>query len=302
MKKKLLALTALTLAASLCACSSKAVPTGTDFPTESEPLATSDSGLQSESESEPAPDLPENEPTEQQIEMQIFTEKYDVWTELFREAIDSGVPCSVAITDFDRDDNWELMISTCEGSGAYSKTALYEIVPGENRIERIKTAGIDDLTEWGDFSTQNDYECYMIDGKYSYLVEDYSSNGSSLKMTQYLEYVFGDDMRSFCIGDWSVSDFERNVETQGWSVHLYGPASHKYGDKESFVNAMNDYWRGYEKQPSLHIKWVTLPTKEECYGELLSSFRELDKNAEPKVTTYDYEIYGSDAKYEIMVD
>lgn len=302
MKRKTLILAGVIIGLGLCGCNAKNqnIENNTDLP---EAVIQRDESTPTpepttEPSAEPSVDSVLSEPTGGQIEIEIFADNYKVWTKDFEDAISMGMPCGVAIVDFDRDNSLELMITSIQGTGQFSQTAVYEIAPYSNNIvNRVYFDDTKEADECGDFCSNDTFECYSKNGEYHYVVQDFSSSGYACKGMFFYDYSFGKTISSNDIGGYVLTHDDDNETT--WHVSLYGEGEKQFHDADSYLKHMKDYWNGYKKEKSLKIGWVEVPKDSNCYSDLYKSYLTLATNAPEVENDYSYEIFGDDETYVI---
>lgn len=208
-----------------------------------------------------------------------------------------------AITDMNRNGRLELLITDCQGTGAFSYSAMYEVSEDYSTLERVSSEdeefGID-MT--GDFVCYNDFECYEKDGKYYYIVEDYCSAGWDYKGSYFYSYNFDDCMSYEDIGGFLLYG-EGMAEENLRHVNLWDSDGTCFENEDDYFAYMKDYWNGYEKQPSVHVSWQRFDNKENFGETLQTSYEEFDTNAGDKETEFGFKyIFGDDMEYIIEID
>lgn len=204
-----------------------------------------------------------------------------------------------AITDFNRNGRLELVLTDISGSGAFSVSYFYEVSEDYNSFDRLMVAGDENYDSTGDFSSYNCFDCYMKDGTYYYLVEDYASAGSSCKGTTFYLYSFDDTVKHFEIGGYVVLETidEQNDDT--YHVRLYNSDEKLFQTLDEYYGDIDTFLSDYEKMPSCAVKWMSLNDEQPIQERLQESYEGFSLEASDSCVSYYTAIWGEDATYII---
>ena len=167
-----------------------------------------------------------------------------------------------AVADLNHNGRLEVLITQCEEYDYFSTTNVFEVSEDCSSLEKFKLNGNDRQDQNGDFSMSTDYEdhialydCYLKDGEYYYLIEDYMTDDWENKMIAYFSYSFDGEITRDIIGGCEFhaqkGDGLTTVDTM-----LHGAGDELFASEEAYLDYMDSYWSGYERQPSCEIKWM----------------------------------------------
>lgn len=217
---------------------------------------------------------------------------------------------SFAVTDLNHNGRLELIISCVQGSGIYSYTRFYEISEDHSSLERLCVNGEDVQDMAGDFlplanfeDRVGAYDCYMKDGEYYYLVQNYISGGWSNKIYMYHAYSFGNGVTSDLIGgcEFSAVLVDDFTTVKLW---LYGPPDVLFKSDEEYFEYMDQYWSGYERQDQCEIQWVELDLDGDFEAGLYESYNGFNPHSDMESSVlYNYHdyfdnFYSVDGEYD----
>ena len=303
--KRIINITAISLSALLLtSCSIGALPADDQTETETEQTTTTTAATTSGET---------HVKTYEDIDSQLtfIASKYDYLVEDYAQD-DTVMPNAFcAITDLNHNGRLEVLLTSCVGSGAYSYTAVYEI--SKDYTDLVKITYIDgstvdyedaaDLCQWRvDEANIQVYDCYMKNGKYYYLFEDYASAGWTDKYHGFYSYSFGDKIRREYIGGASVhvDDGDYAIKTVLYKTSFVRVTNDEYFDY------INSYWDGYEKQKSCEVKWIIFSDAANFADNIKDSWKAFNPDSEQSSTIeLDYRVYfgsfyGDEYEFEIQ--
>ncbi len=142
-------------------------------------------------------DLAETYSIDEQIfeQLQTFYNTKSQW-ELIDGVYDNGGELvkfddgyGYAITDIDKDDKLEILVSGMAGSGQYSINNFYEY-NGKDKIQKLRTAKLSINNSEPDLINHNYFSgCEKYDDEYHYLFKDYQGYGASGGRMNYYDVV-----------------------------------------------------------------------------------------------------------------
>ena len=241
-------------------------------------------------------------------QLEIITAKYD---SLLGEYNNDSVLSDAyfAITDLNHNGRLEILISWCQGSGAFSSTLVYEITEDHKDIARLKPDPESKNDDSADFIMYGDgeshvevYDCYRKGNEYFYLLQDYVSAGWSDKLISFHSYSFKNAFKSELIGSCSVSANEKEKTVSVW---LSDPESKCFNDEKAFEDYLKSYWKDYEEQKSCEVAWFPYSQKTEFPQNVKASYQAFNPKSEKKSEiSYDFHkyfdcFYADEYKYVI---
>ena len=248
-------------------------------------------------------------------QMDIIVKSYDfIWSDYF--VYSEAYPgTSFAVTDLNHNGRLEVIVSSIQGSGAFSLTNFYEISEDYSTLERLKVNGEDEPDAAGDFLMSKDsadhvalYACYMKDGEYYYLLEDIISGGWDYKVIMYYAYSFGNGVTRDFIGGCEVSaEYTDDIITV--NTWLHGPSNTLFGSDEEYLEHLFTFWDDYAKQDSCEIQWMEFNNDTNFPAAASESYYGFNPHSAAKATiTYDYHYFfdriygaGGDDAYEYVI-
>ena len=243
-------------------------------------------------------------------QLEIIAQDFDRISSVYFGEYDPYPGTSFAVADLNHNGRLEFIITSIQGSGAYSYTFFYEISEDYSTLERLMVNGIDEPDSSGDFLMALDredpvvlYACYMKDGEYYYLLEDYVSGGWSYKLLLYYSYSFGNGVTRDFIGGCELSA-EREDGLTTVNTWLHGPSNIYFESDEAYLEHLENYWSDYEKVDSCEIKWMSYGDDIDVASAVSESYYAFNPDSEVEATiTYDYHyffdsFYGGDGSDE----
>lgn len=222
-------------------------------------------------------------------QLALIENYYDTFCEEFpEEMMYDGYMGYIAVTDFNRNGRLELFASTCQGSGAFSTSLMYEVSEDYSSLERM-SAGDSFFDICGDFTIFEEVECYKKEGTYYYVFEDYCSSGWDYKGTFFYAYSFDNAIQSTPIGGFLLYGKGITEEDIRY-VNLFDSEDNMFDSEEDYFAYMKDFWKDYERQPNCRISWREMRGKEDFLAELQMSYNEFSTELPPKDTNYDYKL------------
>lgn len=221
-----------------------------------------------------------------------YTDLYDYY--VYDESVGYNALC--AITDLNHNGRLEVLLTCCVGSAAQSYTVVYEISEDYTDLVNLKFSGDspNDPGDAGDFCDwQADqinievYDCYMKNGKYYYLVDDYATIGWSDKYIGFYSYTFDKTVRKDIIGSAAV-----HIPEGEYTILTHLGNSRGRFNEDEYFETVNSYWDGYEKQKSVEVKWFTFSDETGFADNVKDSWKafnpESDKSSDVE---FDYQAY-----------
>ena len=206
-----------------------------------------------------------------------------------------------AITDLNRNGRLEVIITKCEEYNYFSSTNIFEVSEDCSSLEKLTINGSDRQDQYGDFCVSTDYEdhiavydCYLKDGEYYYLIQDYMTDEWEDKMIAYYSYSFYDGIIREFIGGVEChaqkGDGSTTIDTG-----LHGAGDELFATDEAYTDYLNSYWSGYEKQSACEVKWMCFdwqgrdPSSEGFQKAVMESYEAFNPDSnEAASATYDY--------------
>ena len=241
----------------------------------------------------------------------VISDNYDyLRNDYLQYGEDSLINSHIAVTDLNHNGRLEVIITSCMGSGAFSITSMYEVSEDLTKLERLNINGETGPDRDADFVRGSAkeicteiYECYMKDGKYYYLLTNYSSAGWAAKYIGYISYSFNGQIGKDFIGGCDVSV---EMDTKKINTWLDDGHGNFFKDGESFAKHMTSYWDGYTKQKSCEVKYIPFPSKEAFAACIRDSYNAFNPDSEVvAITDYNYQksfegYYEDDYEYVIQ--
>ena len=258
MKKSLKITTGILCLAMLTACTNAGETTSSDAETKVQ-VTESESEKDLVFESEETTQETHNSNIDQQID--LIVNSYDQMCSGYPYFEDMSNLIFVAVTDLNRNGRLEVLFTSCQGSGAFSYTVVYEVSEDYTSMVKFDSNGENDesadfLASRKDENSTVVYDCYKKDGEYYYLLRDYASAGWSYKFLGFFAYSFSGRMNRETIGGISVS--VEQADDKVVKTWLSDSNGELYPDGDAFEAYMNGYWSGYEQQKSCEVMWVYL--------------------------------------------
>ena len=305
MKKKIAAFMAAGMLMTVTSCARAPEESSTESQTETTVTTTAQS-------EETAPETQTQFSSDVHSQMEIIVRNYDYICSdfyIFTEAYPSAV---FAVTDLNHNGRLEIIVSSIQGSGAFSKTNFYEISEDYSTLEKLKIDGVDESDDAGDFleyiNSENLvslYDCYLKNGEYYYLLKDYASAGWDYKYQMYYSYSFGNGVTRNIMGGCALSaEYEDGIAVV--KTRLYGPANTLFESDEAYMEHMDSFWSEYERQDPCEVKWMVFVDGMNFAGAVDESYNAFNPHSELESSvTYDYHyyfdsVYGDDAEYVIV--
>lgn len=243
---------------------------------------------------------------------------------LYHSYYGQGFTCSenfqggfFAITDLNRNGRLEVIITKCEDDDYCSSTNIFEVSEDCSSLEKLTFNGRDRQDQFGDFCVSTDYEdhiavydCYLKDGEYYYLIEDYISDVSDDKMIAYYSYAFYDGIINELIGGVECHA-QKGDGTTTIDTSLHGAGDELFASDEEYQNYLNSYWTGYEKQSTCEVKWMCFdfqgsdPSADGFQKAVMESYEAFNPDSnEAASADYDYHsvldgVFSEDGTVEI---
>lgn len=280
--------------------------TGTEIPSVSEGSESKETESK-EAESEKTVEIPDSvyagNPDSQP---ELIADWYDVLTDYVNKEMSGPFFHRIAITDLNHNGRLEIMISSIQGSGHCSDTAMFEVDENYSSLIQLKAKGNSDLA-WdsdldrnGDFVSYDDFCCYKKGDRYYYPVENFGSGGWDSKQDSLCSYTFDGGINNSQIVRYILSaDSPGNKLIH---VYLYDSDNALIPDENDYRDILNNYWNDYEKYSTVSVKWVVYPeSKEESLTSIQESF---DGYSEKEFRKTDYfqdfrSVYGDGFEYRI---
>lgn len=271
------------------------------------------------SEDEPEEEQEDNTATKEiatdiESQLKIIADNYDLF---FNTMFPEGVVypnTNIAVTDLNHNGRLEAIVSTCQGSGAFSTTYFYEISEDYSSLDKLNINGDVEYDTAADFLVSEMYvdddydytvfDCYKKDDEYYYLIKDYCSAGWSEKFIAYFSYSINGRVKRDLVGGCYVSP-DSDTDTLIVHTKLTGSLNERFADKESYMTYMNEYWSEYEKQSNCAIKWVALSDDEDFLESIKKSYEAFNPECGRfDVIDYEYETFFSSwyQDYEYVVE
>ena len=153
-----------------------------------------------------------------------------------------------AIADLNRNGRLEVLITKCEEYNYFSCTNVFEVSEDCSSLKKLTINGDDRQDQFGDFCVSTDYEdhiavydCYLKDGEYYYLIQDYLTDDWETKMLVYYSYSFYDGIIREFIGGCEFyaqkGDGLTTIETR-----LHGTGDELFTGEEAYLNYLDSFW------------------------------------------------------------
>ena len=310
MKKKIAVLLAAGMVLASVSCAKA--------PEETAKETTEETTVTSETQSETSEEVTDTQiqyPTDIDSQLKIIAKNYVYIKSDYFSYAEAYPDACLAVTDLNHNGRLELIVTSIQGSGVFSNSFFYEISEDYSTLERLTVDGEIKADEAGDFlmSKNNEnhialYDCYMKDGEYYYLLEDYASAGWSYKFLMYYAYSFDGGVTRGFIGGCELSA-ELVDDKTVVSIWLHGPSNVLFESDEAYLEHLNSFWSGYEKQSSCEIKWMEF-TKDTDFAYACSeSYKGFNPNSSAVASiTYDYHYFfdsfygdGGNAEVEYVI-
>ena len=252
-------------------CSGKPEETQRESPPETKASATTTTGADAttettENEEQPSSEKVITDTPDINSQLTLITVNFDY---LYNDYYGGGFTFSdsfeggfFAVADLNHNGRLEVLITKCEEYDYISQTNVYEVSEDCSALEKFTLNGRDRPDQNGDFSMSTDYkdhialyDCYLKDGKYYYLIEDYITDDWESKMIAYFSYSFDGGIIRDTIGGCEFNaqkgDGLTTIDTR-----LHGAGEELFGSDEAYLDYMNSFWSGYERQSSCELKWM----------------------------------------------
>lgn len=206
-----------------------------------------------------------------------------------------------AVADLNHNGRLEVLITKCEEDDYFSSTNIFEVTEDCSSLEKLTFNGSDRQDQYGDFCVSTDYEdhiavydCYLKDGEYYYLIGDYMTMEWETKMIAYYSYSFGDGIVNEFIGGCECyaqkGDGLTTIDTK-----LHGEGDELFASDEAYMDYLDSYWSGYERQSSCEIKWMCFdwqgadPSADGFQAAVMESYEAFNPDSDAAASfTYDY--------------
>ncbi len=223
-------------------------------------------------------------------QLQLIADNFEYIKEAFTNEIYVMQSPMIAVTDFNRNQRLEPIISDTQGSGAFSYTCFFEVNEDFSGIDELRMGNAEEeifLDDIGDFSGTDAFECYRKDGNYFYAVDDYTSTGSSLKGDFYFAYSFDGCVSIENICGYTVSE-NISEDPDNVYIRLYDSSAKRIASEQDYSKCFEDFWSEYEKEPPCEVGWVSLP-EDDVLSALKNSFGSFNPDSEKEIETdYDF--------------
>ena len=295
MKKQIAAFMAVCLLMTATSCAEASEETQME--------TTMTSVVQAEESSDES-DVQDQDPSDIDSQLDMIAGCHDYINTDFCSNFDFDPGISFAVTDLNHNGRLEIIVSVVQGSGVYSHTAFYEISEDHSSLERLSVNGEAYIDEVGDFlRSVAIYDCYLKDGEYYYLVQDYVSGGWNCKADMFYSYSFGNGVTSDRLGGYEIS--AENVDgLTTVNIWLHGPSGVLFDSNEAYLDHMNAYWSDYERQDSCEIHWMLFSGDMDFAEAIAESYNAFDPHSgSESPITYDYHefcdsLYGGNGTTE----
>ena len=240
---------------------------------------------------------------------EFIADWYDVLTDYVNKEMSGPFFHRIAITDLNHNGRLEIMISSVQGSGLCSDTAMFEVDENYSSLIQLKANGNSDLAwdsdlDWnGDFVMYDDFCCYKKGDSYYYPVENFGSGGWDSKQDSLCSYSFDGGINNSQIVKYILSaDSPGNKLIH---VYLYDSDNALIPDGNDYRDILNNYWNDYEEYSTVSVKWVVYPaTKEESLAAIKESFDGYNEKPFQKTDYFqDFRsVYGDEYEYRIETE
>ena len=215
------------------------------------------------------------------------------------------------VSDFNHNGRLEFILSSIQGSGAYSYTNIYEVSEDHKSLEMIDFNGEESM--YGDFLASKDpetniavYDCYSKNDKFYYVVEDYVSSGWGYKVLMFYSYSFGDKVTGDYIGGCELSAETKDDKTIV-NLWLHGTPDLLFETDEDYLAFFDTYWADYTRVDQCELLWISFTEDMDFASGLTEAYDAYDPNSSAKVPiSYNYHdsfdnFYG-DEDYEYVIN
>ncbi len=210
----------------------------------------------------------------------------------------------IAVTDLNHNGRLEVLVTTCQGTEFYSVTKFYEVSEDGTALEKLMLNGMGRPDQNGDFSMTTEfgdhsalYACYLKDGEYHYLIQDYANEFWENKMLAYFSYSFGDDGVTRDIIGGGLFEAEEGDGIITINTSLINSSEELFDNEEDYFDYLDSFWSDYEVQPSCEIKWMAFDWQDADYGsdgfydDVVESYEAFNP-ASDEVATVDYDFHN----------
>lgn len=224
----------------------------------------------------------------------------------------------IAVTDLNHNGRLEVLVTTCQGTEFFSITNFYEVSEDGTALEKLLVNGTDKSDANGDFSMTTEFEdhdtlyaCYLKDGEYYYLIQDYNSEDLENKMLAFFSYSFGDDGVTMEVVGGGLFQAEKGDGITEIYTMLIDSSNALFNNEEEYFDYMDSFWSDYEEQPSCEIRWMTFDwqgadySNDGFYDDVVESYEAFNPASDEVATVnYDFhyvldDIYSENGSVEI---
>lgn len=301
----------ITLVTFLAACSPKIPVTVPE--TDDEIIENVTAETENVSDATPTDATPaDSEENNYEAQLKLFADDFadmkwgiQMWQDQMNDEVDINEAYKMAVADLNRNGRLELFVSSMQGTGLFSVTYMYEVSENYDTVYRLSSTDSDICAdEKGDFLSHSVLNCYKRGDTYYYALDDYTPTGWRLIEDCLYAYSFESSMEHELIGGYTLRIDEIDYDAGGAtsvSVKFYDQNKGYLDSAEALDTLIDDYWKDYEKQPCVNIKWVDFPQDDNCYETLKQS---LDGYNEESADTCDLlpdyrSFHGEDAEYKV---
>lgn len=313
MKKLTMFTTASLCLAMLTACSTNGVTTVSSVSSEA-PASSEDTTeavvLDDNNTAPSSEDIQKFNAKDYEAQLDLIASNYDSLNEKYPYN-EYEEPVYFAVTDFNHNGRLEFILTTCQGSGAFSYTQFFEVSEDLSKLVKVEndafSSEMQDATSDFTMNATNSghsvvYDCFKKDGEYYYMLQDYTASGWKEKSLWFSSYCFRDKIKCDTIGGSSIS---ADMDAKKVSVWLKDASGNLFTDGEQYAKALNAYWDGYERQKCCEVRWVPYGEKSLFADALKESLNGFDPDSDKKSEIYlDYKDFYSkyyEKDYEFVI-
>ena len=213
------------------------------------------------------------------------------------------------VTDLNHNGRLEIIFSDCQGTGAFSTTAIYEVSETYDSLERMSTKEDDNYDYTGDFTNVNvntsrcDLVWYEVDGTYYYVVSDYTSAGWDWKGETFYLYSFNGKVECNVICSYVVSGVLDENNNASYNVTMYDSNRNICASEEDYNSRRDTFLSSYGTSSSCTLTWIYFSDEGNVEDNLWACYTSFTSTPGSVAEDYGYKnIWGEDVDYTIVTE
>ncbi|MCQ2525947.1 MAG: hypothetical protein MJ130_04205 [Lachnospiraceae bacterium] len=240
-----------------------------------------------------------NEVQNKEVQFAVIAAEYENCKREFLEQVGGQSP-AFTIADFNHNGRLEIIISDCQGSGAFSTTAFYEVSEDYTTLEKLPAIGDKQYDYFGDFLNCTEFVCYRLDDTYYYVVEDFTSSGWDCKGITYYLYSFDDKVEVSDMGGFVLLGSLDSENKCVYEVKMYDIGSKLCRSEEDYLAGKIEYLQDYKKMPTCKVTWMQMTEDIALSDKLQVAYAGYNPEYGNAEVNYSYtKVFGEDIEYKV---